>query len=166
MVRKHTYSTTRIAIASPRVMLRGPDSRAYIGLLLLLSWKIVPAPTRTHYTRTRIHAHGLIRTLEYIYMCIYIFYVRACGEHSCQAAEHQKARATTPAGAFVFCLHRRHAFKGGKPIVILHVRKEPAAAANGIHSRASSRALIHIYTHRHTHVYIFIVLYIRIWRSY
>jgi len=78
------------------------------------------------------------------------------GGHSCQAAEHQR-RAATPAGAFVFCLHRRHAFKGGEPIVILHVRKEPAAAAaaaaDGVRVRARARARIFIVlyiTHTHT----------------
>lgn len=84
------------------------------------------------------------------------------GGHSCQAAKHQR-REATPAGAFVFCLHRRYAFKGGEPIVILHVRKEPAAAtaaANGIHTRARARWYIycslyctHTRTHIHTHTY-------------
>jgi hypothetical protein len=90
------------------------------GLLLYLrTLKIFLAPRSDI-----IYAHAQPRAIALKRRYMRVVYVCACGEHSCQAVKHQRHSAT-PAGPSVFCLHRRHTFKGGKPIVILHVRKEP-----------------------------------------
>jgi len=122
-------------------------------------------PDRSAYLCARlIYNIMYIPSTAYIYICIYLVYIMCIrgictcsvrvdlGGHSCQAAEHQR-RAATPAGSFVFCLHRRHAFKGGEPIVILHVRKEPAAAAaNTVYAYARARIyLLFFILHTHTH---------------